>query len=67
MVGGCDSHPFAAQVSYQQIFTPKGPTMQNVGNMNSPSPDIVLIQAQGRTNDAVHQDIQSPVGGQRGS
>lgn len=33
--------------------------MQNVGNMNSPSPDIVLIQAQGRTNDAVHQDIQS--------
>jgi hypothetical protein len=26
--------------------------------MNSPSPDIVLIQAQGRTNDAVHQDVQ---------
>ena len=42
--------------------------MQNVGNMNSPSPDIVLIQAQGRTNDAVHQDVQDARwGGQRGS
>jgi hypothetical protein len=32
--------------------------MQDVGKVTSPSPDIVLIQAQGRTSDAVHQDVQ---------
>ena len=33
--------------------------MQDIGkNLSSPSRDIKLIPAQGRTSDAVHQDIQ---------
>ncbi len=33
--------------------------MQEVGKATSPSPDIVLIQAQGRDGNAVHQDVQN--------
>ena len=33
--------------------------MKEVGKANSPSPDIVLIQAQGRDGEAVHRDIQN--------
>ena len=33
--------------------------MQNVGKANSPSPDIVLIQAQGRNAESVHRDVQN--------
>jgi hypothetical protein len=32
--------------------------MQNV-TASTKSPDIILIQAQGRTGDAVHQDVQA--------
>jgi len=33
--------------------------MQEVGKVNSPSPDIVMVPAQGRDGDAVHQDVQN--------